>query len=208
MFDQNAPEADDQREDVAAASDLERKDVELGAKLAKHREHPVAKAAGDASKVGDQGPLYTISAAVMLAGVVGRDRRVARSGIFMLAAVGLADVTKRIVKAQVRRTRPHVLLDEDRYAADGGGSPRKPEQSFPSGHTACSAAAARALSREYPKTGIAAGVAAVAIGIARIAKGAHWPLDVCGGAIIGLAAEAVSHALITHTPPFSRRESS
>lgn len=207
MFEESAPEPEHQHEDVGAASDLERKDVELGAKLAKHRDHPVAKAAGDASKIGDQGPLYAISTAVMLGGLVSRRPAIARSGIFMLAAVGLADVTKRIVKAEVRRTRPHVLLDEDRYAADGGGSPRKPEQSFPSGHTACSAAAARALSREYPKTGIAAGVAAVAIGIARIAKGAHWPLDVCGGAIIGLAAEAVSHVVITRTV-FSSRESS
>jgi membrane-associated phospholipid phosphatase len=110
----------------------------------------------------------------------------------MLAAIGAADLGKRLAKRLVRRTRPHVLLDEGRYETDTGGSDDKPEQSFPSGHTACTVAAARALSRNFPETAAAGGAAAVAIGITRIAKGAHWPLDVAAGALIGLAAEALS----------------
>ena len=114
----------------------------------------------------------------------------------MLAALGAADVSKRLTKSLVRRTRPHVLLDDGRYQTDAGGSERKPEQSFPSGHMAGSAAVARALSRNFPKSGVAAGVVAVGIGVSRVAKGAHWPLDVLGGAVVGLAAEAVAAMLL------------
>lgn len=175
------------------ASDLERLDVEAGAKIAAQRDHPAAKAAAEAGELADQGPLYAFSAGMLLAGIIGtRNRRAIYNGIAMLAAVGSADIAKRITKRLVRRTRPHVLLDEGRYDAEAGGTDEKKEQSFPSGHTACSVAAARALSRTYPAAGAVAGVAAIGVGVGRVAKGAHWPLDVAAGAAIGLAAEEVS----------------
>ena len=196
MSNEPGPASENEARDVSDASELEKADVTVGAKLASRRDHPVAKAAGKASKIGDQGPLYGLSAGVLIVGLVSRNSRLARSGASMLVAVGAADLSKRLTKALVRRTRPHVLLDEHRYDADAGGSERKPEQSFPSGHTACSIAAARALSRDYPPAGAVAGVAASAIGVSRVVKGAHWPLDVIGGAIIGLAAEALSRSLV------------
>ncbi|HEX8412619.1 MAG TPA: phosphatase PAP2 family protein [Sphingomicrobium sp.] len=187
---------DDAAQDLREASEAEKADIELGAKIASQRDHPIVKAAGNAGKIGDQGPLYALSAAVLVAGLIARNRRLAGSGISMLAAIAAADVSKRLTKSLVRRTRPHVLLDDGRYQTDAGGSERKPEQSFPSGHMAGSAAVARALSRNFPKAGAAAGVAAVAVGVSRVAKGAHWPLDVLGGAVVGLAAEAATAMLL------------
>ncbi|MFL6590480.1 MAG: phosphatase PAP2 family protein [Chthoniobacterales bacterium] len=171
------------------AGDVEKADIELGTKLAKHRDHPVAKAAAKAGKIGDQGPLYALSAGLLAVGISSRDRRLTDTGLSMLAAIATADVAKRVVKRLVHRTRPHVVLDEGRYQADAGGSDDKHEQSFPSGHMAGTTAVARALARNHPEAGAVAAAAAIGIGMSRIAKGAHWPLDVAAGAVIGLAAE-------------------
>ena len=196
MPDEPNPNAENNNADLQEASDVEKADIDLGKKMASHRDDPLVKAAGYAGMLGDQAPLYALSAGLLIVGLTSRDRRLAGSGISMMAALGVADLSKRLTKRLVSRTRPHVLLDDGCYETDAGGSDEKPEQSFPSGHMAGSVAVARALSRNYPKAGAAAGIAAVAIGASRVAMGAHWPLDVAGGAVIGLAAEAATAALL------------
>lgn len=181
-----------QNGDGASASDIEKADIEIGKKIAKHRHHPVAQAAGKAGELGDQGPLYALSSGILAVGVASRDRRLTDTGLSMLAAVAAADVAKRIAKSLVRRTRPKALLEDGDYEADTGGSNSKKEQSFPSGHTACTVAAARAFARNVPEGSAPAAIAAGALGLSRVAKGEHWPLDVAAGAVIGLIAEAGS----------------
>jgi len=182
---------------ATAESPIEQADVELGKKLAQHRKDPVVRRAAEIGKLGDQEPLYTAGAILAFIGFVAGDRRLARAGISVVAAVAAADASKKLLKATIRRTRPHVLLDEGRYESDAGGSEKKPEQSFPSGHMAGSVAAARALSREFPRSGIPATLGAIIMGLARLAKGAHWPLDVAAGAVVGFIAEAVSGAVVS-----------
>ena len=143
---------------------VEKADIALGKKIASKRHHPAVKAAAGAGALGDQGPLYALATGVLAVGVASRGRRVTDCGLAMIAAIAIADVGKRIAKRVVRRTRPHVLLEEGRYDVDTGGSDRKPEQSFPSGHTACTVAAARALSRHFPETMPAAAAATAVIG--------------------------------------------
>ena len=104
LTDATQPDADD----PPAASKVERADVKLGKKLASERESPLVKAAARAGEIGDQGPLYVLSAALLIAGLAARERRLPGSGISMLVAIGAADLSKRLVKALVHRSRPHV----------------------------------------------------------------------------------------------------
>lgn len=184
-------------EELSGSADtLEKADVALGTRLAADRDKPVVKAVAWVGKVADQGPLYAIGAAFLVIGCSSRRGRLAAAGISMLAAVGMADAGKSLTKRMVKRTRPHVLLEEGHYAAEAGGSDRKPEQSFPSGHVAGSVAAARALTRIFPEARPWPMLVAAALGVTRVLKGAHWPLDLVAGAVIGLIAEAVTSSLL------------
>lgn len=175
---------------VAAANPVEKADVAAGLALARFRDHPIVERLAQAGEVSDQEPLYAVTGFTFALGLILRDRRLAEAGGRMLGAVVLSAVLKSVVKRTVTRTRPNVLMDKGRYETSLGGDEKKPWQSFPSGHTAGATAAARALGRLYPETGWACVAAAAALGMIRIAKGAHYPLDVVAGAAVGLAAEA------------------
>ena len=55
--------------------------------------------------------------------------------------------------------------------------------SFPSGHAALAFAVAAAVAFYYPKTSVLFFLAALSIGVGRVAAGLHWPSDILGGAI-------------------------
>jgi membrane-associated phospholipid phosphatase len=189
----------------SGASPLEGADLRLGQRLAAARNVPFVKAVATAGKLGDQEPLYALSALLVVAGAVSRRPRLAEAGVRMGLAVAAADAAKSVLKRVVKRTRPHVLLDEARYERSARGSREKPEQSFPSGHMAGAAAAASALRRVYPGSLRYSASLCVLLGWSRMAKGAHWPSDVAAGAGIGVAAEAASAWIWRRTVPVSRR---
>jgi undecaprenyl-diphosphatase len=104
-----------------------------------------------------------------------------------------------------RRATPFVLVLLADAAADGlatllkfvvgtrrpsGGGPLiaiPHSDSFPSGHTATSFACATVLTALVPRAAPAFYVLALAIGYSRVYVGVHWPLDVVGGAVLGVA---------------------
>lgn len=68
--------------------------------------------------------------------------------------------------------------------------------SFPSGHTSAAVAVAVALTGANPTMGLAASGFAFVVGISRIYLGAHYPLDVTAGALLGAFAGLLSHFAI------------
>jgi undecaprenyl-diphosphatase len=98
--------------------------------------------------------------------------------VLTVVAVAAADGLASLAKAVIGENRP----------SEPGSLVTIPHShSFPSGHTATSFAAATILSAFVPRAAPAFYLLALAIGWSRLYVGVHWPLDVVGGALIGLA---------------------
>jgi undecaprenyl-diphosphatase len=125
------------------------------------------------SKIGTHGIVWFV-----LAVAVALLLRNAWAFVVVAAAVLAADGLAGIVKLAVGEKRPH---EPDPLVA----IPHS--HSFPSGHTATSFAGATALSLLYPRGTPAFFLLAAAIAYSRLYVGVHFPLDVVGGAVIGVA---------------------
>lgn len=187
------------------ATRLEAADIASAVSLARAKDRPAVRALARASEIGSWQALFALSAATLAWGLVSRDRRLADAGRGMLQAGILASLVKTTVKRTVHRTRPNVLMDEGLYARGRPGTGIGPWQSFPSGHAALSVAVARAAGRAYPEFAGVASLGAAGVVAVQVVRGAHFPADVLAGALIGLAAEAVSHGA-SHPTPSGRGE--
>jgi membrane-associated phospholipid phosphatase len=93
-------------------------------------------------------------------------------------AVALADGLTELVKLAVGEHRPtgtHPLVA------------MPSSDSFPSGHTSTAFAAATVLARLEPRSAPGLFLLAAAIGYSRLYVGVHFPLDIAGGAVLGVA---------------------
>jgi membrane-associated phospholipid phosphatase len=108
-------------------------------------------------------------------------------GLADLAANSLASALKAAIGVErppLRYANPHALV----------GVPSG--SSFPSGHTSTSFACATVLSFFVPRAAPAFYLLALAIGFSRIYVGVHWPLDVVGGIVLGVAVGLAVTALL------------
>jgi undecaprenyl-diphosphatase len=92
-------------------------------------------------------------------------------------------VVDGVMKPLAGRARPAPLAT----AAKRELPPLPVTSSFPSGHAASTFGAAVAVSRMWPQTRVVWWTLAVLIGYSRIYLGHHYPLDVAGGALLGVA---------------------
>ena len=112
--------------------------------------------------------------------------------LMTLIAVALADWTATALKALVDRPRPPL-----RYPTPKTLVPLPHDASFPSGHAATSFAAATMLSFAFPAFAPALLILAAAVAFSRVYVGVHYPLDVIGGAALGVLVSLALRALVS-----------
>ncbi|MGZ8741084.1 MAG: phosphatase PAP2 family protein [Gaiellaceae bacterium] len=117
-----------------------------------------------------------------------------RWGVFVLTvmAVALADGSAMGLKALLDRPRPPL-----RYAEPKTLVPVPHDASFPSGHAATSFAAATMLSFAFPRLAPFLYVLAAGVAFSRVYVGVHYPLDVLGGALLGVLIAAGLSLLVS-----------
>lgn len=153
------------------------------------------EALGIFSKLGDQPELRLIAGSLIVAGTFAKSDRLVRAGARMIIAHEAATLAKDLVKTNIDRTRPRSATTRKEKKPKKGNHTAKEKTSFPSGHTAGSIAASRALAREFPEYGAVAMGAAAVIAASQVVRCAHYPTDVAAGVVIGLAAEAATSAV-------------
>lgn len=109
----------------------------------------------------------------------------------LATAAGIATLFSQLLKRSLGRARP------DRAIVGFEALSGNPDRfSFPSGHTAAAFAVAVAFAGAPFGLGVALFLFAVAIAVSRVYLGAHYPLDVAAGAVLGSVAGLAARALL------------
>lgn len=111
-----------------------------------------------------------------------KDGKIKKEQVFhALFAAASAWIIAHIIKALFPTLRPFQVNSESVRViiplANGG---------FPSGHTAAAFALALTIWKHDKKAGIVFLVSAVVVGIARVLANVHYPVDILGGAVLGI----------------------
>jgi undecaprenyl-diphosphatase len=117
-----------------------------------------------------------------------------RPGILLevIAAVLASELLSYGLRQSIGRARPPLTYARPKALVSVPHS-----GSFPSGHTTTAFACAAVLAWAVPRLAVPFFVLAAAIGFSRIYVGVHYPLDVVGGAALGLAIATALRWLVT-----------
>lgn len=137
--------------------------------------------------LGDGVVVFSACLILCLAGITVKKASLKETGLRGLLAAGASGVVVQILKAVFERPRPMhsgaiLKLGQSPMLFDLSGR----FNSFPSGHTFISFAAAYAVGRHYPRLRPFLFGGAALVGIARVYLGAHYPSDVAAAALLGI----------------------
>jgi undecaprenyl-diphosphatase len=142
------------------------------------------------------------SGVVLAAAAVLWLRGARRAAVALVLAVAVAEGAALLAKAVVDRPRPAGAVLHDALAAGTAA--------FPSSHAArATAALGVLLATAWPRGGrtartvavLTAGAFLALLGLARLASGEHWPLDVLGGYVLGATAAIATRVSLRSGPP-------
>jgi len=122
-----------------------------------------------------------IGLVIVLVGFIRMNVILRMAGYAGIIAVIFAGILSQMAKHLWDRPRPVMVLHDARWV----GQPLF-VHSFPSGHTTTAFAFATAIGVLYPKTRLPLYFLAALVGLSRIYLGAHFPVDVLGGAALGI----------------------
>lgn len=120
--------------------------------------------------------------------------------IALAIAVLLAFRTDNVVKGVLERPRPSAVVEGLEVRDHIGG------WAYPSGHTTMAVAIAAAVHPLLPRRGrLVVWTLAALVAVTRVHVAAHWPLDLVGGAALGVALAAAAWLAVGLLPGTARR---
>jgi undecaprenyl-diphosphatase len=106
-----------------------------------------------------------------------------------------ADGISLVLRQWIGRLRPPLVYPEPRPLV-----PTPHTGSFPSGHSATAFACATVIAWASPRLALPAFVLAALVAWSRVYVGVHWPLDVLGGAALGVLVATALLRLVATRP--------